>query len=426
MARILIVDDSDASPTLVARELERAGCGSSTAASGAEAIEIARVERPDLILLDGMISHVSHELRTPLASLTQLLSIVLDELAGPINPEQREFLEICLRNARQLRGMITDLIDVMRVQNGKLRMTPRPLELSAVIEEVARSQRPAAQAKGVSIESSCDALPSVLADEVCARQVLANLVDNAIKYTPEGGEIEIIAARDANDRAFVRIAVRDSGSGVAPEARERIFDCMQQEQDDDWRSRKGLGIGLYLCKELVTRHGGRIWVESERAKGSSICFTLPVFDFEELLEQALLCEGHPRESTAVIRVDLDPANPRDSRGVPESACRLARHVVQASLFPCGVMLPRFLYEGANESSFAVAGTDEAGMYSLCARVRGHLAARADLDPTRVVATVRGILLRRSEVDRARADAVSVAAREIEELIQDERPWSEAR
>jgi signal transduction histidine kinase len=292
MARIPIVDDSDADhDTLV--EID-------------EHIEHARSAASDALdVRTEFISHVSHELRTPLASLTQLLAIVLDGLAGPISAEQREFLEICLRNARQLSSMIADLIDVTRVQSGKLRVTPRPLDLSAVLEEVERSQRPAAQAKGVSIEVHSDALPNVLADEVRVRQVLANLVDNAIKYTPEGGEIEIAAARDASDPAAVQIAVRDSGPGVAPEARERIFDCMQQEQDADWRSRKGLGIGLYLCRELVTRQGGRIWVESERGKGSSFCFTLPVFDFAKLVEPAF----RPRADGA-NRDEEDPGRRR--------------------------------------------------------------------------------------------------------------------
>jgi len=521
VARILIVDDSEASLKLVARELQNAGYGVSVAASGAEALAVARAERPDLILLDGLmpgmdgfetcqllkrdpelagipvlmwtaldapgdvvrgleagahdyvtkpfvaevlharirsalrskldhdtlveinehleharsaaadalsvrtefISHVSHELRTPLASLTQLLTIVLDGLAGPIHAEQQEFLAICLRNARQLRSMIADLMDVTRVQNGKMRVTPRPLDLAPLIDEVAISQRPAAQAKGQTIEVHADAVPTVLADEVRARQVLTNLVDNAIKYSPEGGEIAIAAARDPNAPAFVQIAVRDSGCGVAPEARERIFGYMQQEQDDDWRSRKGLGIGLYLCRELVTRHGGRIWVESERAKGSSFCFTLPEFDFAKLIGPALLCDGALRDSTAVIRVDLAPADPRDGHGVPESTSRRAYHVVQASLFPFDVMLPRFLHPGASESYFAVAGTDEAGMHSLCARVRGHLAARADLDPSRVLTLVRGILLRRSEADLARADSVAAAAREVEQLIHVDSHWS---
>src|SRR5262249_19133650 len=151
---------------------------------------------------------------------------------------------------------------------------PRPLELPPLVTELIVTQRAAAEAKGISLAAHLDALPAVLGDDVRVRQVLTNLIDNAIKYSPEGGSIEITGGRDPEQPSFVRLAVHDTGCGVAPDARERIFGYMQQESDDDWRSRKGLGIGLYLCRELVTRQGGRIWVDSEVGKGSSFCFTL--------------------------------------------------------------------------------------------------------------------------------------------------------
>lgn len=369
------------------------------------------------------LSHVSHELRTPLASLNQLLTIVLDGLAGPISAEQREYLGICLRNAKQLRSMIGDLMDVTRVQNGKLRVTPRPLELPAVIEDVVETERSAAEAKGLTFTAHLDALPAVLADDVRIRQVLTNLIDNALKYSAEGGEIELCAGRDARDPSFVRIAVRDTGCGVAPEARERIFDYMQQESDDDWRSRKGLGIGLYLCKELVTRHGGEIWVESELGKGSTFCFTLPEFDFAKLIAPAITgSDTCLRDSSAVIRIDLTAAGAPASHGVPEALGRRAHHLVETCLFPGDVMLPRFLHTGALESYFAVAATDQSGMRSLCARIRGQLAAWVELRKARIQISVRGMLLHRSDEDRAKPDALAEAAREIERWTQIDSHW----
>jgi signal transduction histidine kinase len=523
MAKILIVDDSEDSLTLITRELERAGFAVTTALGGAEALDCARADPPDLILLDGVmpdidgfetcqrlkadpalasipvlmwtaldstddivrgleagaqdyvtkpfvpevlharirsalrgkldhdtllkmnqslehsrraasdaltvrtefLSHVSHELRTPLASLNQLLAIVLDGLAGPISAEQREYLGICLRNARQLRSMISDLMDVTRVQNGKLRVTQRPLELSAVIEDVIETERSAVLAKGLTLTAHLDTLPAVLADDVRIRQVLTNLIDNAIKYSAEGGKIELCAGRDARHASFVRIAVRDTGCGVAPEARQRIFEYMQQESDDDWRSRKGLGIGLYLCKELVTRHGGEIWVESEPGKGSTFCFTLPEFDFAKLIAPAITSgDGCLHESTAVIRVDLGAADAHASHGVPEALSRRAHHLVESCLFPRDVMLPRFLHAGTLESYFAVAATNAPGMRSLCARIRGQLAAWAELREARIEISVRGTLLHRSDEDRAKPDAFAEAAREIERWTQIDSHWSE--
>ena len=148
---------------------------------------------------------------------------------------------------------------------------------------------------------------------------------------------------------------------------------MQQESDDDWRSRKGLGIGLYLCKELVTRHGGEIWVESELGKGSTFCFTLPEFDFAKLIAPAITGgDARLRASSAVIRVDLAAADAHAPHGVPEALGRRAHHLMETCLFPGDVMLPRYLHTGALESYFAVAATDQTGMQSLCARIRSQL------------------------------------------------------
>jgi nitrogen-specific signal transduction histidine kinase len=405
MAKILIVDDCEASSNERLEESRRAA---------SEPLSV-RTE---------FLSHVSHELRTPLASLNQLLTIVLDGLAGPITAEQREYLGVCLRNAKQLRSMIGDLMDVTRVQNGKLRVTLRPLELSAVIEDVVGTERAAAEAKGLEITAHVDALPRVLADDVRIRQVLTNLVDNAIKYSPEGGEIELIAGRDPRSPSFVRVAVRDTGSGVAPDARERIFRHMQQEHDGDWRSRKGLGIGLYLCKELVTRHGGEIWVESELGKGSTFVFTIPEFDFAQRVAPALRGDRGLRETTAVIRVDLTPASGHSLHGVPEAFGRRAYHLVETCLFPGDVMLPRFLHPGSRETYFAVAATDRPGMQSLCARIRNQLGAWSELRNAETLTSVRGILLQRSAEDRTKPDALAAAAREIERWTQIDAQWSE--
>jgi hypothetical protein len=290
-----------------------------------------------------------------------------------------------------------------------------------VIDDVIGSGRGAAEAKGLTLTAHFDALPAVLADDVRIRQVLTNLVDNAIKYSDEGGEIELAAVRDAGHPSFVLVSVRDTGCGVAPEARDRIFDSMQQESDGDRRRRKGLGIGLYLCKEVVTRHGGSIWVETERGKGSTFCFTLPEFDFAKLIAPAISARG---ESTAVIRVDLAPADAPASHGVPEALARRAYHLAKTCLRPGDVMLPRFLHAGALESYFAVAPADLAGMQSICARIRKQFAASAELRESQIRLAVRGIVLQRSDADRAKPDALVEVAREIERWTQIDTHWSD--
>ena len=237
---------------------------------------IERARQHELELKDRLLSHVSHELRSPLAAIYQFVTILLDGLAGELTPDQRDYLEIVLRNVNQLRSMVGDLLDCTRAANGKLTVTPQPIEVAPIVVETLHTLRPSATQKGLDLFADLpDSPTSVTADLVRLRQVLANLVDNAIKFTSSPGTITIRQRALDDEPQMLCFTVTDTGCGIRPEDTARIFERLSQTAETIDERRQGLGLGLYICSELIQRHGGRIWVESELGQGSTFCFTLP-------------------------------------------------------------------------------------------------------------------------------------------------------
>lgn len=237
---------------------------------------IERARQRELELKDRLLSHVSHELRSPLTAIYQFITILLDGLAGDLKPDQREYLEIVLRNVNQLRAMVGDLLDCTRAANGKLTVSPQPTNPSPIIVETLHTLRPSATQKGLDLFADVpDELPVIAADPIRLRQVLANLVDNGIKFTPAPGRITVGIRTLHDEPNMLCLTVTDSGCGIRPEDTARIFERLSQTSEAIDDRRQGLGLGLYICSELIQRHGGRIWVESELGQGSTFCFTLP-------------------------------------------------------------------------------------------------------------------------------------------------------
>jgi signal transduction histidine kinase len=236
-----------------------------------------RTAREQLETKDQFISHASHELRSPLSSIVEFQDILLRGLVGPpLTPEQRECVEIAQRNAYQLRLMIDDLLEVTRAQAGKLTVSPQSFAVEGVIEEVVVALKPAATAKMIDLSHSLyEPPPLAFADPARVRQVVTNLVENAIKYTRAAGTVTISAEVDL-DGENIEISVEDTGSGISPEDQVRIFEQLFQAPTESRESRKGLGLGLYICRELVSRMGGRIRVDSAVGRGSRFTFTLPL------------------------------------------------------------------------------------------------------------------------------------------------------
>lgn len=231
----------------------------------------------ELQLKDEFMSHVSHELRSPLTAIHQFSTILMDDLAGPLGPEQKDAMRVILRNVGQLEAMIEDLLEITRMQTGKLSIEQQSVLPSEVVADAIDTTCGPAGLKRVRLLSEVeDDLPTAYADPVRTRQILINLIGNAVKFTPGEGTVTIRVGFD-NDPAFLRFEVADTGCGLTPENTERIFERLYQVKEAAHAGRKGLGLGLFICKELVNRQGGRIWVTSAPGAGSTFSFTLPVF-----------------------------------------------------------------------------------------------------------------------------------------------------
>jgi len=221
---------------------------------------------------------LSHELKTPLTSARDFLCIVLDGLAGPLSKTQAEYLGIAKESCDQLRLYINDLLDVTRLETGKMSIVFEPRSVAALIERVVAMLAPAAAAKGIALSAECEPdLPAIPIDEPRILQVLSNLTTNALKFTRTGGVIRLILSRSSTDPECVQVAVRDTGVGISKKDLGRVFGRLYQADKDDSPTeiRSGLGLGLYICQELVALHGGRIWVQSTPGVGSTFTFTLP-------------------------------------------------------------------------------------------------------------------------------------------------------
>ena len=245
-----------------------------------------RLRDEQIRLRDHFLSHVSHELRSPLASILSFTSILADGLGGDTTTQQDEYLHIILNNVEQLQAMIEDLLEASRSVSGRLSVDARCFPIAEPITFAIESLREIARYKqieiiGVTADSPlAPPLPIVYADPMRIRQVLNILMDNAIKFTPPGGEIRVTAKIALEDPDAVQVCVTDKGCGIPAEERELVFRHLYQVSNSTEIARKGLGVGLHIARQLVTQMGGRIWVTSAPEEGSCFSFTIPIFPFE--------------------------------------------------------------------------------------------------------------------------------------------------
>jgi signal transduction histidine kinase len=228
------------------------------------------------------VSVASHELRTPLAAIKNAVQLILSGKTGEINANQEKFLSMAERNINRLTNILNDLLDLSRIESGKIELKFKDIQLKDVVELAASSLRPHADVKSIRIDVQIqEALPAVWGDQEKIEQILTNLIGNAIKFTPDGGKILISAepiSHDQNDGYgnMVAISVKDTGIGIPAEHLDAIFEKFHQVEGSLHRSVSGTGLGLAITKGLVEAHQGKISVESEVRKGSTFTFTLPV------------------------------------------------------------------------------------------------------------------------------------------------------
>ena len=225
------------------------------------------------------VATVSHELRTPMTSIRGYVDILLMGAAGAVNENQTHFLQIVKNNTERLNILVNDLLDISRIEAGRVTLAPQSLDLRDVAEDMLADILRRSQEENKPMAFSLNAaknLPRVQGDLERIRQVLGNLVSNAYHYTPENGQITVhLTAENGNE---VKVAVEDSGVGIPVEDQGRIFDRFYRGEDPLVLATPGTGLGLAIVKQLVEMHKGRIWLESEGVgKGSTFSFTLPVY-----------------------------------------------------------------------------------------------------------------------------------------------------
>lgn len=218
---------------------------------------------------------LSHELKTPLTSIREFVAIVLDGLQGPLTADQRESLERSKGSCDHMVRCIDDILDASRMETGKLTLCARHQPILRVAEAAMASLRLEARERGIELrEEFDDCRQQAWFDENRIRQVLANLIGNALKFTERGGEVVVRTHLHPADPETLLVSVRDTGRGIPAQEQGRIFDRLYQTAEGDAALRGGLGLGLNLCQELVRLHGGEISVESETGKGSEFTFSL--------------------------------------------------------------------------------------------------------------------------------------------------------
>ena len=220
------------------------------------------------------LANMSHELRTPLNAIIGFSEVLGEQMFGELNPKQLEYVGDILSSGRHLLSLINDILDLSKVEAGRLELDLAPFDLPTALENALTLVRERASRHGLTVKLEVDErLGTLVGDERKIRQVVLNLLSNAVKFTPEGGRIEV---RAAQADGAVEVSVSDTGIGIAPGDQEAIFEEFRQVGSDYARKREGTGLGLTLARKFVELHGGRIWVKSAIGQGSTFTFTLPL------------------------------------------------------------------------------------------------------------------------------------------------------
>ncbi|MGC8843078.1 MAG: sensor histidine kinase, partial [bacterium] len=233
--------------------------------------DITELKRLDQMKTD-FVSHVSHELRTPLTSIKGFVATLLADTEGYYDLDtRREFLQIIDQECDRLTRLINDLLNLSRIEAGRaLELILKPVDVVDIARKIIEIQKNYTSKHQFVLDVK-QPVPTVIADEDKVDQIITNLVSNAVKYSPDGGEVRITIQEDP-ETGGVLVAVKDQGIGIPKEVLPRLF---QRYYRVEGRKISGTGLGLYLTRHLVEAHGGKIWVESEEGKGSTFYFTLP-------------------------------------------------------------------------------------------------------------------------------------------------------
>lgn len=231
-------------------------------------VEVERANR----LKSEFLASMSHELRTPLHTITGFAQLLAEEVAGELNAKQKRFVDHIHRDSLHLLDLINGILDISKIEAGKLELHPENFNGIDALGEVISSIAPLAAAKAISLEQQASTVFTIHADRLRFKQILYNLLSNAVKFTPHGGKVSIVCSTTG---AWVEVSVTDTGVGIPKEEQAAIFDKFYQVGSTTRGVPEGTGLGLAITKRLVELHGGRLWLASEPGAGSCFSFTLP-------------------------------------------------------------------------------------------------------------------------------------------------------
>jgi len=219
------------------------------------------------------LANMSHELRTPLNAIIGFSEVLAERMFGEINDKQAEYLADILESGRHLLSLINDILDLAKIEAGRMELEPTEFDLAGAIENTLTLLRERAHRRGIELKRTIDPrLSYVYADERKVKQVLLNLLSNALKFTPERGRIDVRADLRGD---VVEISVTDTGVGIAPEDLDAVFEEFRQVGTSA-KKVEGTGLGLAISRKFIELHGGKIWVTSQVGVGSTFAFTVPL------------------------------------------------------------------------------------------------------------------------------------------------------
>jgi PAS domain S-box-containing protein len=230
--------------------------------------EVERANR----LKSEFLASMSHELRTPLHTIIGFSELLAEESQGPLNDKQKRFLNHIHTDSIHLLQLINDILDISRIEAGRLELRREAIDVKTVVEESIASIRHAAHAKSISIDARIEVPETIDADRLRVKQILVNLLSNAVKFTPSGGKISVRANFDDASAVF---SVSDTGVGIPEEEHASVFETFYQSGNTTKGVREGTGLGLPITKRLVEEHGGTITLTSKPGEGSCFTFTIP-------------------------------------------------------------------------------------------------------------------------------------------------------